>query len=312
MDFAIDVNNLTKRYGDIVAVDHVNFKVGKGEVFGFLGPNGAGKTTTIRVLTGILKPDEGTALVSGHDVLKNPLEAKQCIGVVPEVSNAYIDLSAWENLMLIGELYGVPKKEREENAVKLLKDFGLYDVRKKLVRGFSKGMKQKLLLCMALVNDPEIIFLDEPTSGLDVESARLMREKVQQRNRDGKTIFLSTHNMEEANQLCHRIAIINHGRIAAIDTPERLRAQSMELQYVEVLFDKPAKLEELAKGAEIAKASFAGNKVRLYTANPSAIIEFLVDFARQNNVQISSLNTMIPSLEDVFIKLIKQHEIGEA
>jgi ABC-2 type transport system ATP-binding protein len=312
MDFAIDVNNLTKRYGDIVAVDHVNFKVGKGEVFGFLGPNGAGKTTTIRVLTGILKPDEGTALVSGHDVLKNPLEAKQCIGVVPEVSNAYIDLSAWENLMLIGELYGVPKKEREENAVKLLKDFGLYDVRKKLVRGFSKGMKQKLLLCMALVNDPEIIFLDEPTSGLDVESARLMREKVQQRNRDGKTIFLSTHNMEEANQLCHRIAIINHGRIAAIDTPERLRAQSMELQYVEVLFDKPAKLEELAKGAEIAKASFAGNKVRLYTANPSAIIEFLVDFARQNNVQISSLNTMMPSLEDVFIKLIKQHEIGEA
>jgi len=173
-------------------------------------------------------------------------------------------------------------------------------------------MKQKLLLCMALVNDPEIIFLDEPTSGLDVESARLMREKVQQRNRDGKTIFLSTHNMEEANQLCHRIAIINHGRIAAIDTPERLRAQNMELQYVEVLFDKPVKLAELTKRAEIAKASFAGNKVRLYTANPSAIIEFLVDFARQNNLQILSLNTMMPSLEDVFIKLIKQYEIGEA
>jgi ABC-2 type transport system ATP-binding protein len=306
------VNNLTKRYGDIVAVDHINFEVRKGEIFGFLGPNGAGKTTTIRVLTGILKPDGGTALVSGHDVLKDPLEAKQSIGVVPEVSNAYIDLSAWENLMLIGELYGVPKKEREENAVKLLKDFGLYDVRKKLVRGFSKGMKQKLLLCMALVNDPEIIFLDEPTSGLDVESARLMREKVQQRNRDGKTIFLSTHNMEEANQLCHRIAIINHGRIAAIDTPERLRAQNMELQYVEVLFDKPVKLAELTKRAEIAKASFAGNKVRLYTANPSAIIEFLVDFARQNNLQILSLNTMMPSLEDVFIKLIKQYEIGEA
>jgi ABC-2 type transport system ATP-binding protein len=294
-----------------VAVDHVNFEVGKGEIFGFLGPNGAGKTTTIRVLTGILKLDEGTALVSGHDVLKNPLEAKQCIGVVPEVSNAYIDLSGWENLMLIGELYGVPKKEREENAIGLLKDFGLYDVRKKLVRGFSKGMKQKLLLCMALVNDPEIIFLDEPTSGLDVESARLMREKVQQRNRDGKTIFLSTHNMEEANQLCHRIAIINHGRIAAIDTPERLRTQSMELQYVEVLFDKPVKLAELTKRAEIAKASLAGNKVRLYTANPSAIIEFIVYFARQNNLQILSLNTMMPSLEDVFIKLIKQHEIGE-
>jgi len=308
----IEVSDLTKYYGDLCAVDHINLEVRKSEIFGFLGPNGAGKTTTIRVLTGILKPDEGTALVAGHDVLKNPLEAKQSIGVVPEVSNAYIDLSGWENLMLIGELYGVPKKEREENAVKLLKDFGLYDVRKKLVRGFSKGMKQKLLLCMALVNDPEIIFLDEPTSGLDVESARLMREKVQQRNRDGKTIFLSTHNMEEANQLCHRIAIINHGRIAAIDTPERLRAQSMELQYIEVLFDKPTKLTEVTKRAEIAKASLAGNKVRLYTANPSAIIEFIVDFAKQNNLQILSLNTMMPSLEDVFIKLIKQHEIGEA
>ena len=311
MDLAIDINNLTKRYGDIVAVDHVNFEVRKGEIFGFLGPNGAGKTTTIRILTGVLKPDGGTALISGYNILENPLEAKQCIGVVPEVSNAYIDFSAWENLMLIGELYGVPKKEREENANRLLKDFGLYDVRKKLVRGFSKGMKQKLLLCMALINDPGILFLDEPTSALDVESARLMRENIQQRNRDGKTIFLSTHNMEEANQLCHRIAIINHGRIAAIDSPERLRAQSLELQYVEVLFDKPVNLAEVAERSKVAKASVAGNKVRIYTANPSAIIEFLVDFARQNNLQILSLNTMMPSLEDVFLKLVKQHDRGE-
>jgi ABC-2 type transport system ATP-binding protein len=164
---------------------------------------------------------------------------------------------------------------------------------------------------MALINDPGILFLDEPTSALDVESARLMRENIQQRNRDGKTIFLSTHNMEEANQLCHRIAIINHGRIAAIDTPERLRAQSLELQYVDVLFDKPVNLAELAERSKVAKASVAGNKVRIYTANPSAIIEFLVDFARQNNLQILSLNTMMPSLEDVFIKLVKQHDRGE-
>jgi ABC-2 type transport system ATP-binding protein len=306
MNNIIEVKNLTKYYDGFLAVDHINFEVKKGEIFGFLGPNGAGKTTTIRILTGILKPDEGTALVSGYDVLKNPLEVKQCLGVVPEVSNAYVDLTAWENLILMGELYGVPKKEREENAVELLKDFGLYDVRKKPVKEFSKGMKQKLLLCMALINNPEILFLDEPTSGLDVESARLMREKIRQLNRAGKTIFLSTHNMEEVNQLCHRIAIINHGKIAAIDTPENLRAQSMELQYIEVLFDKPVNLEKLTEKLKMANVSPVGNKFRIYTANPHTIIENLVDFARENDLKILDLDTMMPSLEDIFIKLIKQ------
>lgn len=306
MNNIIEVKNLTKYYDGFLAVDHINFEVKKGEIFGFLGPNGAGKTTTIRILTGILKPDEGTALVSGYDVLKNPLEVKQCLGVVPEVSNAYVDLTAWENLILMGELYGVPKKEREENAVELLKDFGLYDVRKKPVKEFSKGMKQKLLLCMALINNPEILFLDEPTSGLDVESARLMREKIRQLNRAGKTIFLSTHNMEEVNQLCHRIAIINHGKIVAIDTPENLRAQSMELQYIEVLFDKPVNLEKLTEKLKMANVSPVGNKFRIYTANPHTIIENLVDFARENDLKILDLDTMMPSLEDIFIKLIKQ------
>jgi len=308
MELAIKVQNLTKNFEDVTAVDHINFEVKKGEIFGFLGPNGAGKTTTIRILTGLLKPDEGTASIVGYDVLRNPIEAKQCIGVVPEVSNAYIDLSAWENLNLIGKLYGVSTHRLQENATKLLKDFGLYEVKNKLVRGFSKGMKQKLLLCMALVNDPEVLFLDEPTSGLDVESARLLREKVTQYNKEGNTVFLSTHNMEEANQLCHRTAIINHGKIAAIDTPENLRVQSMELQHIEVLFDKQVNLEEISKHPNINEASFAGNRVRVYTANPSAVIEFLVDFAKRKGIRILSLNTMMPSLEDVFIKLIKEKE----
>jgi ABC-2 type transport system ATP-binding protein len=303
---AIEAKGLTKHYGELLAIDHASFEVKKGEIFGFLGPNGAGKTTTIRILTGIVKPDEGTALVAGFDVSKNSINVKQCIGVVPEVSNAYIDLSAWDNLMLIGELYGIPKKECKENATRLLKDFGLYDARNRLARGFSKGMKQRLLLCMALINDPEVLFLDEPTSGLDVESARFVRKKIQQHNMDGKTVFLSTHNMEEANQLCHRIAIINHGRIAVIDTPENLRAKSMELQYIEVLFNKPINLPELTEGSKIAEASIIGNRIRLYTPNLPALIEYLVDFARDNNLQILSLNTLMPSLEDIFIKVIKQ------
>jgi ABC-2 type transport system ATP-binding protein len=305
MEYAIAVQDLTKHYGGVTAVDHVSFKVEEGEIFGFLGPNGAGKTTTIRILTGLIKPDGGKAFVAGYDVLKNPIEAKQRVGVVPEVSNAYVDLTAWENLILIGKLYGVSPKKLGENAASLLKEFGLYEVKDKLVRAFSKGMKQRLLLCMALVNDPDILFLDEPTSGLDVESARLLREKVTQYNREGKTVFLSTHNMEEANQLCHRIAIINHGRIAAIDKPENLRAQSMELQYIEVAFNKTVNVQDFSENPGIIKAASSGNKMRIYTSDPSAVIEFLVEYARKNNLRILSLNTMMPSLEDVFLKLVR-------
>jgi ABC-2 type transport system ATP-binding protein len=308
MDLAVEVRGLTKRYGDITAVDRVSFETKRGEIFGFLGPNGAGKTTTIRMLTGLIKPDDGKAFVAGYDVLKNPVEVKQRIGVVPEVSNAYVDLTAWENLALIGKLYGVPSQKLRENATSLLKEFGLYQVKDKLVRAFSKGMKQRLLLCMALVNDPEVLFLDEPTSGLDVESARLLREKITRYNKDGKTVFLSTHNMEEANQLCHRIAIINHGQIAAVDTPENLRAQSMELQYIEVAFNKIVNTQEFSENPSIAKTVPAGNKVRIYTADPATVIAFLAEYAKKNDLRILSLNTMMPSLEDVFLKLIREKE----
>jgi ABC-2 type transport system ATP-binding protein len=305
MAYVITVRELTKHYGDLTAVDHISFDVKRGEVFGFLGPNGAGKTTTIRILTGLIKPDGGKAVVAGYDVLKNPIEVKQRIGVVPEVSNAYVDLTAWENLVLIGKLYGVHPQKLKENATNLLKEFGLYEVKDKLVRGFSKGMKQRLLLCMALVNDPEVLFLDEPTSGLDVESARLLREKIIRYNKDGKTVFLSTHNMEEANQICHRIAIINRGRIAAVDTPENLRAQSMDLQYIEVAFSKTVEPQEFSENLSIIKAVSAGNKVRLYTAELSTVIEFIVEYAKKNNLRILTLNCMMPSLEDVYLKLTR-------
>lgn len=307
MEPAIKVQNLTKRYGDVAAIDGIGFEVENGEIFGFLGPNGAGKTTTIRIMTGLLRPDGGAAFVAGYDVTKNPIEVKQRIGIVPEVSNAYVDLSAWENLVLMGKLYGISERRLQEK-IKLLKEFGLYEVKDRLVKGFSKGMKQKLLLCMALVNDPEILFLDEPTSGLDVESARLLREKVKQYNRDGKTVFLSTHNMEEANQLCNRLAIINRGKIAAIDAPENLRAKSMELQYIEAVFDKSLNMKEISKCPSMGETSFSGNKIKIYTANPFEVIEFLVDFAKGNGLRILSLNTMMPSLEDIFIKLIREKE----
>lgn len=172
-DLAIRVLELTKFYGETVAVDHISFKVEKGEIFGFLGPNGAGKTTTIRILTGILTPDEGEAKIMGMDVIKNPITAKQIMGAVPEVSNVYVGLSARENMILMGKLYGVKKEEREKRTIELLQKFSLIKRKDEKTRKFSRGMKQRLILAMSLIHAPEILFLDEPTSGLDVQSSRI-------------------------------------------------------------------------------------------------------------------------------------------
>ena len=308
MEHAIEVKDLTKNYGEITAVNHINFEVRKGEIFGFLGPNGAGKTTTIRILTGVIKPDGGSATIMGYNIFKETLKAKQIISVVPEMANAYIDLTAWQNLIFIGELYGVPKKERQERARHLLKEFGLYERRNHLARGFSKGMKQKLILGMALLTEPQVLFLDEPTTGLDVESARRIRDTIRQRNRDGTTIFLSTHNMEEASQLCDRIAIINHGKIAAIDNPENLRMKSSGLKSVEVSFNKPVSANELSKIPNVTEAKKVGDKIRLYTDEPHSVINSLIDYTRSKGLTVISLNTLAPTLEDVFIKLIKEHK----
>jgi ABC-2 type transport system ATP-binding protein len=305
LERALEVSNITKRYGEILAVDHIGFEVKKGEIFGFLGPNGAGKTTTIRMLTGVIKPDEGRASILGHDVLKDGLKSRQVTGVVPEMANAYIDLSAFGNLTLMGELYGVPRKQREKSASKLLRAVRLYDRRNSLVREFSRGMKQRLLLCMALVSEPQILFLDEPTAGLDVESQRLIKDMIREFNRKGTTVFLTTHNMEEANQLCDRIAIISRGRIAAIDTPEKLRMQSSGLNSVEVSFEKSVRAEELMKIDGVREVKKTGDKMRLYTDQPSTVLEGIVDFARRKGLKVVTLNTLGPTLEDVFLKLVR-------
>lgn len=306
MENAVAIKGLSKHYGDIVALDRVSLEVRKNEIFGFLGPNGAGKTTTIRILTGVIKPDGGTASIMGYDVLKQPLHAKQVISVVPETSNVYIDLTAWQNLMLIGELYGISKMERAERAEVLLGKFELYERRNQVARGFSKGMKQRLMLCMALLTQPSVVFLDEPTAGLDVKSARLMRDIIRRFNEEGTTVFLSTHNMEEANQLCDRIAIINHGRIAAIDTPENLRMKSSSLKSIEVSFNKPVSVDAMHSMPHVAQAKKMGDRIRLYTDEPQIVIENLIDYAHSQRLAINSLNTLAPTLEEVFVKLTEK------
>jgi len=301
---AVEVHRLTKRYGELLAVDHVSFEVSSGEIFGFLGPNGAGKTTTLRMLTGVIKPDDGDALIMGHRA--GSLQAKQVAGVVPEMANPYGDLSGWNNLMLMGELYGVPFKEARERATRLLQGMGLLSRKDEVVRTYSKGMRQRLVLGMALISDPEILFLDEPTSGLDVQSARLIKSMLRNLNAAGRTIFLTTHDMDEANELCDRVAIINRGKIAAIDAPEKLRASISGMHSVEASFDRAVDLELLTSIPGVKEVKKVGDKYRLYTAAPGQVVVSLVNTVCALNLSIVSLNIMAPSLEDAFVALTER------
>ncbi len=304
----IEVSRLTKRFGNISAVNQITFNVIRGEIFGFLGPNGAGKTTTQRILTGIIEASSGSASIMGFDIKTQALYAKEQIGVVPEMTNVYVDLSAWDNLMLIGSLYGVSKRIRTTRATELLNLFNLYERKNEKTRVFSKGMKQKLLLCMALVHDPKILFLDEPTTGLDVQSSRLIREKILEFNRRGVSVFLTTHNIAEADQLCNRIAIIDHGKIAIIDKPESLKRAFQSVQAIEVSFSELIKDEnELREIKGVNKAQKAGDKFRIYTDNPGELIAHLINFSRQQGLRILSLNTLGPDLEEVFVKITEEH-----
>jgi len=302
---AIETRDLTKYYGDFLAVDHISFEVEQGELFGFLGPNGAGKTTTIRMLTGVSTPTQGEASIMGLNIVKESVKAKSLMGIVPDISNVYTELSAWENLTFTGKLYGVSRAKREEKAEDLLKRFGLYERRADKVEEFSRGMKRRVCIAMALVNDSRLLFLDEPTAGLDVKSVRVIRKLVQDLNEEGLTVFLTTHNIEEASRMCDRIAIINRGKIAAIDTPERLKSAMKTSQAVEITFKEVGvriqkRLEALPSVREVQKR---GDKLRLLTEESSKTLKEVWHFIEENDLDPITLNTLGPSLEDVFLRL---------
>jgi ABC-2 type transport system ATP-binding protein len=310
---AIEVSHLTKQFGAITALEDVDFTVGTGELFGFLGPNGAGKTTTIRILTGITRPTLGKASIFGFDVQRETIPARQSIGIVSETSNVYDDLTAWQNIIFSAELYHVGRAKREEKAQELLGIFGLYERRDDKVRGFSRGMKRRLTLAMGLVSSPRLLFLDEPTSGLDVQSTLIIRDVITDLVRQDVTVFLTTHNIEEANLMCDRVAIINHGRIAAVDAPERLKKTIQSVQSVEVSFDRnfPDQLEDLRQLPSVNTVRKEGDKFKLYTEDPSGVIEAVMSYTAGKNLKVISIATVGPSLEDVFIKLTGLQRRGE-
>jgi ABC-2 type transport system ATP-binding protein len=307
MGSVIKVKELTRHFGELVAVDHVSFEVDEGEVFGFLGPNGAGKTTTVRMLTGVIEPTEGTATIQGHDIRREPLAAREHLGIVPEEANVYLDLSVWRNVMLMAELHCVPRQRRVKEGDRLLGLLGLGDRKKQKVRALSKGLRQRLMLCSALVSGPEILFLDEPTSGLDVQSGRLIRQIVRDLNREGLTVFLTTHNMAEAEEICDRVAIINKGRIAAIDAPDQLRQTVRASQYVEASFDGRCPDESAVQDLpEVERVVREDDRLLLYTQHPGRTAVALAGLADREGLQVRDLNTCKPSLEDVFLFLTER------
>ncbi len=299
----ISVSGLAKQFGAVTAVNDISFTVPEGEFFGFLGPNGAGKTTTIRMLTGILTPDTGEVSIGGIDIQKHPIAAKMQMGIIPEMSNVYTELTAKQNVVLAGRFYGMRRKAVEERTDQLLQQFELSHRKDDRVEGFSKGMKQRVLIASALVHIPKVLFLDEPTSGLDVHSQRLIRAIIREMNDAGTTVFLTTHNIEEANTLCDRVGIINHGALAVIDTPERLKQAFKETQSVEVAFDTPTDIGEIERSGLVNRTEQTGDKWRFYTDDPDALAKCVFAFAERRQLSFTALSIEGASLEDVFVSL---------
>ncbi len=276
---SIIVKDLTYRYGDLLAVDHINFEVEAGEILGFLGPNGAGKTTTVKVLTGQLRPQEGHAVLLGHDVIKETQQVRSHIGVCFEQTNLYEQMSALDNLALFAELFGV----KAFDGYTLLKRVGLAGREKDKVSGYSKGMKQRLMVARSLVNSPQILFLDEPTAGLDPVSSDAIGNIILEERDRGATVFLTTHDMWEADKLCQRVAFMNQGKIVSLDTPHNLKQR----------YGKRSLIAEVAADSGLEK-----REIDLDTGGTARAVEQL--FEKEKVVTIHSEEA---TLEDIFIKV---------
>jgi len=301
----IEVRGLTKTFDGTTAVDDISFTVQPGELFGFLGPNGAGKTTTINMLTGLARPDAGFVRIGSIDCTQRPRAAQHLIGVVPDESNLYPELTGFDNLCFCAALYGLAKRERWKRAKELLDTFGLTGAADRKFGGYSKGMKRKLTIAAGIIHKPEILFLDEPTTGLDVGSARQVRQLLAGLHRSGTTIFLTTHYIEEAQRLCDRIAFVVSGRIVQTDTLEHL-LQPLQARHVVQITCVNALNEMQNKLCE----SFADTEftipeervIRVAADNPvrvGAIVRFLED----EGIEVLEARRIWLSLEDVFVRI---------
>ena len=313
METVIAVEDLKKTYRpkgrkgiEVKALDGISFEVPRGEFFGLLGPNGAGKTTTIGILTTRVVPTGGVARIEGVDVAQDPVTVKHRIGVVPQVNNLDRSLTAKEILVFHAEYFGVPKQEREQHADDLLKRFELTERAGEKVTGFSGGMVQRLKIARALMHNPAILFLDEPTTGLDPQSRRMLWDLLIELNQKGLTILLTTHYMDEADQLCKRAAIVDHGKVLALDSPAQLKRSVpggylVELQVRDTISDGfVASLQSMPGVVEVKPDD---KRVRIYADHAEGLLATAMRIAADQNVMITDAHVAEPSLENLFLHL---------
>lgn len=299
----IQTDNLTKKFSTILAVDRLSLEVKEGEVFGFLGPNGAGKTTTIRMLTALIAPTSGTAIVNGYHLGKEDRQIRRSSGILTETPGLYDNLSAEFNLEIFAKLYEV--KDVKGQVEKYLKMLGLWERRHEEAGTFSKGMRQKLAIARALLHEPRILFLDEPTAALDPESARLVRDFIADLRKEGRTIFLCTHNLDEADRLCDRIAVFKT-RLLVVDTPSRLRTQVFGRKIVFHLRHADETLAALVGRFNFVKeVRLIDHKLLITLDDPEIHNPEIVRFLVGQGADIQFVGELRRSLEDVYLQLVK-------
>ncbi|VVB60987.1 Trehalose/maltose import ATP-binding protein MalK [uncultured archaeon] len=307
--YAIECKNLTKKFGNFTAVNSSDLKIKKGELFGFLGPNGAGKTTTIKILTTLLSPTFGEAKVAGFDIKTGAASVRARIGVVPQEFALFGELTPMENLWYIGELFGMKKDGLKKRSEELLKKVELFDKKDIAAEGFSGGMKQRLSVAAGLLHTPEILFMDEPTTGLDPQSRIALRELTKSLNDSGITVVYTTHDMDEADKLCQRIAIMDAGKIKAEGTPKELKEKYGGGQKIELRLSRyDARLLEELKKISGAKSVLNKNGIieLKIDAPKTGILHKLSRFLAEKGIEVDEIRLIESSLEDVFINLTKK------
>ena len=304
MNLAIDVRNIVKRFGDFTAVAGISFGVEDGEIFGLLGPNGAGKSTLIRMMTTLVPPTEGTAVIGGYDVARDPDAVRNVIGVIPQAMTSDIDLTVEENIRIFARLYGVPKEKRVRLTKELLEAVELSQWADKPVKNLSGGMRRRVEIARGLIHEPKIFFLDEPTTGLDPVSRTAVWEMLRKVKRERDlTVLITTHYMDEADKLCDRIAIVDHGKLVALDSPMRLKAAIGGTNAVEVSFDPTPEgwKERLGGLPSVEGVTEDGNVFRLQSKDGPATTLSLLDLAAEAKVEVKSLAVQSATLDDVFV-----------